>query len=61
MTLRQELPAMGEYLADRPGFCDLCTKATRVGQRVFYDGPLRMCIPCAGLDKSPLLGVTGRL
>lgn len=56
-----EEPPIGEYLAMRPGFCDLCGRRTGIGCRVFYDWPLRMCIDCSGLDSTPQLGVTGRL
>lgn len=42
----------GEFEAATPGFCDACNGYIGVGCRVFYDGAYRVCIPCAGLDKS---------
>lgn len=41
----------GEFEAAHVGFCDECQEFINIGQRVFYDGPWRVCIPCAGLDK----------
>lgn len=47
----EECLLFGEFIAAQPGFCDECKAYVHIGQRVFYDGPWRICIPCSGLDK----------